>query len=297
MEQHALADSWTGLMAPRTGDVRAELVQEAADFLGISEDVAWERLRGAGDRFREEWARTVDNPSDAAALAEFYNRSDTELFELIEWHASDPIHYRTLVLRDVAIRQPGRAYLDYGSGIGSDAVVFGNAGFDVTLADISDCLLGFAAFRCRKRGFRVHTIDLKREAPPANAFDVVFCLDVLEHIPQPLEVVRNIRGAMRDHGMLVVHAPFGADPEHPMHVVHRDVVTPRMRSLGFQPLKCSFPTFVRAPQVYRKESTPVLDRVGYFLYDGYLHNAMGARLAAWYRSAFRRGNTHARLGA
>ena len=37
----------------------------------------------------------------------------------------------------------------------------------------------------------------------------------------------------------------------PMHVVHHDVVTPRTRSLAFEPFSCEFPASARAPQIYR----------------------------------------------
>ena len=287
MTQPELAQQWTKIIAPTTGDVRTELVAEAGQFLGIPIDEAWRRLRGAGDRFREEWLKTVTDPHDPERLIQFYNQSDTELFELIEWHASDPIHYRTLIVRDLAIGRSGRGYLDYGSGIGNDAMVLAEAGFDVTVADISDVLLAFAAWRLRRRGYSVRTVDLKRESLPREGFDLVACFDVLEHIPRPLTVVRNIRAALRAHGLLVMHAPFAEDPEHPMHVVHRDVVNPRMRSLGFQPLDCRFPPFVRAPQIFEKQGVTMIDRAGYFVYDTYLNNRFGARLAALYRRACR----------
>jgi len=284
-----LAAEWTAIMAPGTRDVRTALVGEAAEFLGITVDDAWGRLDGAGERFRQEWMGTVADPSDASVLTRFYNQSDTELFELIEWHATDPIHYRTLILRDLALGRAGRRYLDYGSGIGNDALVFGGSGFALTLADISDCLLAFAAWRCRRRGYTVRTIDLKREPLPAGPFDVAVCFDVLEHIPRPLDVVRAVRASLSDRGLFAFHAPFADDPDHPMHVVHRDVVTPRMRSLGFQPVDCPFPPFVRAPQLFEKRRTPILDRAGYFFYDNYLNNEIGARLAALYRRTVRRG--------
>ena len=286
MSLQGLASTWTALMAPQSGDIRTELVHEAAEFLGLSISEARDRLRGAGDRFRQEWLQTVGESMDEEKLTEFYNRSDTELFELIEWHASDPIHYRTLTLRDLAMKRPGRSYLDYGSGIGSDAVAFAEAGFDVTLADISDILLGFAAFRCRKRGARVRTIDLKSGSLPSNAFDVAVCFDVLEHIPKPISVVRSIRSAMRSDGLVAIHAPFGKDDEHPMHVVHKDVVTPRMRSLGFQWVVVDFPEGVLAPQVYRKVALPLRDRLGYLVLDGYLKNPAGTHLAQMYRRFF-----------
>jgi len=286
MDLRGLAANWTTMMAPDGGTVREQLVHEAAEFLGLSVSDAWQHLRGAGERFRDEWVHHVTDPTDPQSLTRFYNQSDTELFELIEWHASDPIHYRTLIVRDYAATRPGRACLDYGSGIGSDALVFAQSGFDVTLADISDVLLAFAAFRCRRRGYTVRTIDLKHETLPQAAFDVALCFDVLEHIPRPLDVVHAFHGALRDAGLLVVHAPFGEDADHPMHVVHHDMVTPRMRSIGFQPVDCHFPPSVRAPQMYVKAPVPALDRLAYFVYDGYLRNPLGHTLAFWYRRAF-----------
>jgi len=288
--EESLAREWTRIVAPRSGDARTELVREAADFLGMPLRDAVEQLDGAGARFRDEWLRTVRRSDDPSALARFYNESNAELFELIEWHASDPIHYRTLILRDffARTRRTRGAYLDYGSGIGNDALVFAEAGYEVTLADVSEPLLAFAAWRCRRRGFEVRTLDLKREDPPADAFELVICFDVLEHIPDPLRTVRGLRAALRRGGVLAFHAPFGEDPERPMHVVHRDIVTPRMRSLGFRPVECVFPPAVRAPQLYEKDAMSPLDRAGYYLYDNYLHNAFGMRLARLYRRAFRR---------
>lgn len=286
MDAQALAATWTRLMAPRTGDIRTELVQEAAEYLGIPVAEAWARHHDAGERFRREWRAAIGDPTDPDQLTKFYNQSDTELFELIEWHATDPIHYRTILLRDLALATPGRAYLDYGSGIGSDAVVFAEAGFNVTVADISDILLGFAAFRCRKRGVAVRSIDLKSQTLPAKTFDIAVCFDVLEHIPKPLPVIRRIRRAMRQDGVIAIHAPFGEDPVHPMHVVHKDVVTPRMRWLGFLPVDARFPPEVRAPQVYRRAALRPLDRAGYLVYDVYLQNTAGAQLAEMYRRVF-----------
>ncbi len=288
MEMTSLAERWTRVMAPRTGDIRTELLAEAAEFLGIPIDEAWRRHAGAADRFNQEWTASVGDVADDQALTRFYNESKSVLFELIEWHASDAIHYRTLIVADLAGRRPGRLYLDYGSGIGSDAMVFAEAGFKVTLADISDPLLAFASWRLRRRGFDVDTIDLKREKPPRNRYDVAVCFDVLEHIPHPLRVVRTIRDSMRNEGLLVVHAPFGVDPERPMHVVHRDVVTPRMRSLGFRPVECYFPPQLWGPEIYRKATVPAIERLAYFVYDNYLNNPLGAGLAAFYREAARR---------
>jgi 2-polyprenyl-3-methyl-5-hydroxy-6-metoxy-1,4-benzoquinol methylase len=297
MNVQELAGEWRRLMAPRTGDVRTELVEEAAEYLGIPVSEAWQRHKDAGERFRQEWHEKVGDSSDPDVLTTFYNSTETELFELIEWHATDPMHYRTLAVRDLALARPGRSYLDYGSGIGSDAVVFADAGFEVTLADISDILLGFAAFRCRRRGATPRIVDLKTSGLPQDAFDVVVCFDVLEHIPKPLPVVRRIARALRTGGIVAIHAPFGEDPVHPMHVAHRDVVTPRMRSMGFQWVDLRFPPEIRAPFVFRKTPLSWIDRLGYFVYDGYLHNTAAARIAHAYRRLAARWRTPERARA
>src|SRR5688572_8758476 len=106
-----LSAPWTRLMAPRTGDIRRELVEEAAEFLNLPVDEAWQRLEGAREQFREEWTRLVHDAADQDVLTRFYNQSETELFELIDWHAADPIHYRTLIVRDLALGRPGRVCL------------------------------------------------------------------------------------------------------------------------------------------------------------------------------------------
>jgi SAM-dependent methyltransferase len=275
-------------MAPRTGDLHQELTIELSEYFGSP---VWEietRLADATARFTEEWRDRITDPTDEQEVTRFYNESKTELFDLARWHAEDSIHYRTLVCADTAVRRPGRAYLDYGSGIGSDALVFASAGFDVTLADVSSPLLAFAKWRCERRGFRVRTIDLKRESPPAEQFDAVVCFDVLEHIHRPLRTLDRIQRAMRPGGLLFLYAPFGEDPDRPMHVVHTDVVTSRMRTVGFnwrEELEADFPQWLWLwhPRVYEAFELSQIDRLGYLLYDVWLQGPVGDQLARIYR--------------
>ena len=287
------AERWTALLAPRTGDLREEITIELAEYLHrpVAEIAA--ELTGATERFTEEWRQRVADSRDEARVIRFYNESETELFDLAKWHAEDQIHYRTLMCCDLARQRPGRMHLDYGSGIGSDALVFASAGFNVTLADVSEPLLRFARWRCASRGFEVGTIDLKTEALHKARFDSVVCLDVLEHIHRPLRTLRSIHAAMTRSGLLFVHAPFGHDADRPMHVVHEDVVTPRMRSLGFQwreDLESNFPAWLWAPRVYEAVPLSFVDRIGYQIYDGWLNGPVGDRIARVYRQLLPRNS-------
>jgi SAM-dependent methyltransferase len=276
----------TAILAPRTGDIGRELAMELSEFLGLPQADVRARLASGTASFTEEWRAHVPDASDERAVTRFYNDSKTEVFDLANWHATDPIHARSLICADIASARPGRRYLDYGSGIGSDALVFAAAGFHITLADVAEPLLAFAKWRCERRGIKVQTIDLKRQQPPRHAFDAVVCFDVLEHVHRPLRTLDGISRSLSPGGLLFVHAPYGEDADRPMHVVHEDVVTPRMHTVGFKwrgDLERGFPGWLWHPRVYESFDVPTVDRLGYRLYDSWLGQRVGPPLARAYR--------------
>jgi SAM-dependent methyltransferase len=284
--EHKCSARLTTLLAPRTGDIAGELALELSEFFGTSVDDIQARLAVANASFTEEWKTYVPDGRDERAVTRFYSESKTELFDLAQWHSHDPIHFRSLICADVAQERGCRDYLDYGSGIGSDALVFASVGCRVTLADVSEALLRFATWRCRRRGFDVRAIDLKEDRPPRRQFDAVVCFDVLEHIHRPLQTLWTIQQTMRPGGMLFMHAPFGPDPVRPMHVVHEDVVTRRMRTVGFHrrdDLETRFPKWLWHPLLYQAFDVSPLDRIGYRVYDEWLKGGTGAWLARAYR--------------
>jgi 2-polyprenyl-3-methyl-5-hydroxy-6-metoxy-1,4-benzoquinol methylase len=275
-------EQWRAIQAPRTGDIRHELTREAAGHLGLTADEAERRVDESGAAFFEEWQRLVSDPADPDQVVHFYNESKSELFEQIAWHASDVIHHRSPVCRDLALTLDGREFLDYGSGIGSNALVFGLAGFNVTLADVADPLRNFAKWRCERRGVRVRALDLKHEALERDRYDVITCFDVLEHVPNPLAAVRSMRDALRPGGILFLYAPFGDDPERPMHVVHDDPVSSRIRSLGFaikHDWEDAFPHYVYAPMPYQRVHRSPVGNFAYYVRDVWLAGRGGDALS------------------
>jgi 2-polyprenyl-3-methyl-5-hydroxy-6-metoxy-1,4-benzoquinol methylase len=272
---------WRAALAPRTGDVRRELALEAAEYLGLSVDETQKRIERSGTDFPDEWNRLVTDPTDPEQLVRFYNESQAELFEQIAWHSSEPIHHRSLVCSDLASTMRGREFLDYGSGIGSNALVFGLAGFRVTLADIADPLRNFAKWRCERRGIPVRAVDLKRESLESLRYDVITCFDVLEHVPDPLAAVRRMRDALRLGGVFFLYAPFGFDPERPMHVVHDDPVSAKIRALGFAlkpDWESAFPAYVYPPRAYVRVARPAAANLAYYIRDAWMNGQVGDTL-------------------
>jgi len=264
---------WRRLFASHTGDLRRDAAEEAADYLGLPLAKALVLLDGASERFTDEWKARVPGSADTRTLTKFYNESRTELFDLLEWHATDEGNHRALVCADLLLgRHPGGAVLDYGSGVGTTGIALADAGFDVTLADVAEPLLDFARWRFARRGLKVRTIDLKREALPTSAYDGIVCFDVLEHIPQPHRVVRRLRDALVPGGSLFVFAPFGLDPRRPMHVVHDDGVYHRMAAMGLArewQWEDQFPRYMwgARPNVYMRVEAPAWKRAAYYARD------------------------------
>jgi 2-polyprenyl-3-methyl-5-hydroxy-6-metoxy-1,4-benzoquinol methylase len=273
---------WRAAVAPRTGDIRRELASEAAEYLGLSLEDTLQRIEQSATEFPAEWNRMVSDPSDSEQVIRFYNESEAELFEQIAWHASEPIHHRSLVCADLVSTRLGRDFLDYGSGIGSNALIFGLAGFRVTLADVADPLRNFARWRLERRGIQVHTIDLKYETLESSRYDVITCFDVLEHVPVPLEAVRRMRDGLRVGGAFFLYAPFGFDPIRPMHVVHDDPVSGNIRALGFAfrpDWERAFPAHVYAPQAYTRVARPAAVNFAYYVRDTWMRGPVGGAVA------------------
>jgi 2-polyprenyl-3-methyl-5-hydroxy-6-metoxy-1,4-benzoquinol methylase len=71
-------------------------------------------------------------------------------------------------------------------------------------ADIPHLLFHFARWRLRECPYVTWaTIEPGDDAPLPGGYDTIFCLEVLEHVPRPIAVVRHLHRALRPGGYLV----------------------------------------------------------------------------------------------
>jgi len=94
--------------------------------------------------------------------------------------------------------------LDYGCGSGNLLITMQKNYPDKEIygADISQKALDY----CKRRGAK-NLIQLNNGEPETNHFDLVTCLDVIEHIDDDLAFLMHIRQLIRDHGTLILTVP------------------------------------------------------------------------------------------
>jgi len=94
-------------------------------------------------------------------------------------------------------------------------------GFNVTYVDIDGINMEFAKFLFGKKKLKIKVIDVERDWEEiwAKDYDTILCIDVIEHVTNPKELLENMINSLRGGGRLIINQIdcAGPTPEHPMH--------------------------------------------------------------------------------
>lgn len=123
---------------------------------------------------------------------------------------ADMSRYRAWLRQALESGAAGEA-LDYGCGVGYVCSLLADHGYDVTGIDISEVALTLA----REREPRVEFIKASGSGAlpfPDDVFDLVTCLGVLEHVPEPGPVVAELHRVARPGTMAIWVVPNARSP-------------------------------------------------------------------------------------
>lgn len=182
----------------------------------------WQELAAyLGERFNPRWTVQPERllaeefRSRNCSEEEFYRSTEGYLYDLTAFAESGTKEpYRALIRY---LLPPGATLLDYGCGIGSDGLRFLAEGYRVAFADFNNPSTRYLRWRLKRRGIDSPLYDVE-QLPAGLRFDLVYSFDVLEHVKEPLELMRRLEGL----GRFVAVNLISEDPAapYPLHFAH-----------------------------------------------------------------------------
>jgi SAM-dependent methyltransferase len=142
-------------------------------------------------------------------LEAFYAATDAFLYESLVWNRTTLKNNmrRWIGTHLAGVSNAPQRILTFGDGLGLDAYYLATLGHHVTYFDVSRQCSAFAQRIFERGGLEIEMLADPKQIPK-EVFDAVVCLDVLEHVPDPVSLVGWLSELLRPGGRLVVHAPF-----------------------------------------------------------------------------------------
>lgn len=216
----------------------SELSSTLAEFLGEDRMVVHEKLKrewqNPGSSVREAWKKSL--PVKDQEIKDFYKDTDSYIYDLVMVHRTSERHRWRQAAAYLLKKYGVRKLLDYGGGCGDDSLLFSQIGIDCTLYDCGRLIAAFARFRAKRVG--VH-LDVVEHLPSDVRYDAIYCTEALEHVPEPLREVDNMRDLLCLDGILFLTHSFDLIGEaYPSHLERHKGLSPtfvgEMEARGFE---------------------------------------------------------------
>lgn len=153
------------------------------------------------------------DPSELAKFSALAHRWWDPSSEFKPLHDINPLRLSYIEARSQGLT--AKRAVDVGCGGGILAEAMASAGAKVTGIDLSDKALGVAQLHRLESGVEVDYRLISAEALAADepgSFDVVTCMEILEHVPQPASTVAACATLVKPGG-LVVFATINRNPK------------------------------------------------------------------------------------
>lgn len=155
---------------------------------------------------------------------QFYKESTAYLYELTAYE-DDPL--RAALAERIGRALPGATLLEFGCGIGTQAILFAEAGLRVTACDANRHNRAFLAYRAHRHpwGARLRVVSPAESLAGGTHYTVVSCQHVLEHVDDPAAYLRRFHACLEPGGLFLGIAPFDlVGPDFPEHrAEHKDL--------------------------------------------------------------------------
>lgn len=186
------------------------LVTEIAEWAGENEGDVRRMLPLGQAKLADLWASMPDSQTET----EWYQREDVGLAyvsDLAWWHMNGGCPLQ------LTEGLTGRV-LDFGAGIGTFALAAARTA-DVTAVETNLTMREFIAHRSLGTAL---TVVPSLDYVPGGQFDTIIAWHVFEHLPNPVQVLRQLKVRLAPGGTLITQSDFDRHDSHPMHHVRDD---------------------------------------------------------------------------
>lgn len=161
--------------------------------------------------FRRCGACGFTQPERLPVVAGFFDRLYDQLWSP-EWIQEEfDSDYKDLIFRTILAalarrKSIGRNLLDIGSHAGRFMRLAREAGWQPEGIELNPRTAAFAAAHT---GLPVHPVNVEGLVLSGRTYGAVTLIDVLEHVPHPVELLSNVHDALETGGWVVVKVPSG----------------------------------------------------------------------------------------
>lgn len=149
-----------------------------------------------------------------AKLDDFYCSTPHYVFDLYKWHQTKGRQKWTRYMEKVIENTAGVSTIcDWGGGIGCDLINLRKK-YKCTLAELNSLHLAFAKYWANN-SIKLFGIEPLSESKLPN-YDVILCIDVLEHIPRPLERLEYL--VNHTNKLIFLSDSFFRNEQYPQHL-------------------------------------------------------------------------------
>ena len=166
---------------------------------------------------------------DDQALAAFYH----DYHKTTQYTAKLDSKVRRAKRRIRALRRRtrGRRFLDAGCNAGFATEAARTLGFDALGVDVDPVTIDTARQLFPKARFAAE--DIATLATRGEQFDVLYCSEVIEHLPRPLPFLRSLRQLLAPGGRALLTTPDLGHRSLPEHLIGTEMIRPPEHLLYF----------------------------------------------------------------
>lgn len=177
--------------------------EDVCKYFGISKEEAFKRATSPNRKSKLIWKNKEEIEKSERNVIDAWKKDENMVIRN-SWYRERNIETRwDKMLKNLNYKK-GERILDYGCGVSSFTKwALEHEKFDITLAEIDGPMLKFCKWRYGKKVSYCKIRPGKEGLPLKEEYDIILCLDMLEHVWGPLVVVKHLYSHLNDQGRLI----------------------------------------------------------------------------------------------